>query len=368
MEDQLIVADLVKHAGRRTSIRFTELQICTTLHSHSDRGFVGFYKLENGIVRASHGTHLHEKHCKTMSKCEHSAARFTHFLKSGLAEESRNQNEARGDQGLASATVCDTVIIADETFCKGEEIYCHGRNVFRSIQFRFPILSMETWSNSKQYLQVSCPTLKADDTLFTLHGAFVYDHIDIVSGICLFNGDVTKASVSESQDGGLDPSVLNTMPTIYEVEFIARSSRAIADVAAILVSRIRERRGTACVRIRLDVPCFHYYHSIVKKLERGICDSNTSLEWMDAVDLRHDQIAEVYVGFVQSQLELRGAVEGWEIHSSSKSNLISRSFRETLQQGECPRLEDVLQKLENENDELWRMFYRHVPAKERPGN
>ena len=368
MKDRIIVADLLKLEGQRTSIRFTELDICPTMHNQSDHGFVGFYKLENGIVRADHGKLSHEQHCKAMSKCEPSAATLTHFLNSALAEHDRDQDRACVEQGRASATVGDTVIIADETFSKDQEIYCHGRNVFTSIKFSFPIGSMKTYFKSTQYLQISSSILKRDETLFTQQHTFTYDHINIVSGICLFNGDIVRASISESQDGGVDPSILNTVPTMYEMEFIARSSSAIADVAATLISRIRERESGVCVNISLDIPCFHYYHSVLKKLERRLCDSRTSLQWMDAVDLRHDRIAEVYTGFIQSQLEQRGVIGGWQIHVSSKSNYFTRSLRFALPNGECPRLEDVLQGLEDENEGSWCNFYRHVPIRDRPRN
>lgn len=119
-------------------------------------------------------------------------------------------------------TVGDTVIIADETFSEGQEIHGQGWNMFLSIEMGFPTASPETSIKSTQYLQISCSNLKTDDTLFTPQGSPVYDHIDIVSGICLFNGDILKASVSESQGGSIDPSILNAKPTFQEAEYIAR--------------------------------------------------------------------------------------------------------------------------------------------------
>ncbi|KAI4132184.1 MAG: hypothetical protein LQ338_000850 [Usnochroma carphineum] len=101
----------------------------------------------------------------------------------------------------------------------------------------------------------------------------------------------------------------------------------------------------------------------------GLCASKTALDWMDAVDLRHDQIAEVYTGYVRNELEKRGVLgEGFTIHASSRSNLVARSAREALRHAKGPCLENFLQGLDEENDGLWRNFYRHVPARERPQN
>lgn len=77
MNDQIIVADLLKHDNRRASIRFLGLEVCSTLHDYGDDAFVGFYKIGNDRVEAGHGTHSYEKHCKAMSKCRHSAAILT---------------------------------------------------------------------------------------------------------------------------------------------------------------------------------------------------------------------------------------------------------------------------------------------------
>ena len=202
--------------------------------------------------------------------------------------------------------------------------------------------------------------------LFTQHGAPVYDRIEIISGICLFNGDLFLASLSEPHGGRVDPIAFQTGPTLQEVEHIARSSGAIADLAALFISRVQERRSNVLVTITLDIPSFHYYHSVVEKFRTGLWSTKTALEWMDAVDLRHDQIAMVYTGMVKQELERRGILGNYEVRTSSTSSPVARLSREALRLGKCPRLDEAFKSLDEDKDGLWRYFYRHVPAKDRP--
>ncbi|KAL8750422.1 MAG: hypothetical protein Q9199_007080 [Rusavskia elegans] len=278
--------------GQKPSIHFAEIDVRSRLHD--DGAFVGFYKLGNCTVNPGYGTLSYKQHCKAMIKSRQAAALLARLLSSTIVD--RHHSQCKIDDERTSATVGDTIITADENFVDGQEIHAHTRNIIMAIQMRFPN-AIPRHLKSTQYLQISCPNLKSDDTLFNQQGAAVYDSIDIVSGICLFNHYIIKVSLL----GSADPSILRTAPTLHELEYLARSPSAIADVAALLISRTRERnRCTATkITIGLDIPSFQNYHFVLEVFDRSSCTSKTALVWIDVVDLRRDQTAEFFTTAIQ---------------------------------------------------------------------
>ncbi|KAL8875612.1 MAG: hypothetical protein Q9198_006054, partial [Flavoplaca austrocitrina] len=162
---------------------------------------------------------------------------------------------------------------------------------------------------------------------------------------------------------GVCPFVLKAAPTIQELERIARSSTAIADVAAVVVLRLWERSSKVKIGICLDIPSFHYYCGVLERFESDDCISSNAPAWMDAVDMRHDQFTQIYTGLVQTELSQRGvSVKEYHVRVSSGSNYGVSIDRQTLENGENPRFADALQGLENERDGTWRSFYQHIPS------
>ncbi|KAL8853028.1 MAG: hypothetical protein Q9221_002058 [Calogaya cf. arnoldii] len=298
-----------------------------------------------------------------MLKCKKAAVILTRLMNPNPVTNDQNMNLVWTDQQKSSASVGDKIIVADEKFTEGQELHTHSWNIFISIEMRFPATPLRKSLVSTHYLQMSGPTFKTNQTMFDEYGRPVYDSVQIVSGVCLFNENVWKASLS----GSVHPSVLKTAPTTSEVEYVARSSTAIADVASMLVLRLRERSPEVKVRISLDVPSFHYYHNVVDMFERGVCTSDEALTWMDLVDSRHDQVAQVFTGLVRHELVRRGvsAVE-CEINTPPKYNPVSSLIRKALQHGVVPRLEETLLGLSDDKDGLFRSFYPLVPVRERP--
>jgi hypothetical protein len=127
----------------------------------------------------------------------------------------------------------------------------------------------------------------------------VYDRVEIIFGVCLFSAEILCSSVLE--DGGVDvQKLLDAKPTFYEMDFIARSSSALADVAPIVIlqgkaSEERSQPGFSVpIAITLDVPSFHYYQSIEEKFEQGLCTASQALQWIKAIEKCHDQVAAVF--------------------------------------------------------------------------
>jgi hypothetical protein len=140
-------------------------------------------------------------------------------------------------------------------------------------------------------MQISSPTLKHVDRLFAEIGTEIFDRIDIVAGVCTFNDSLMVTSLSSPGPGKLDADRLaQAKPTLNEIDYIARSSPAIADMAAMVIARIGEQEAQSGLRlsINLGIPSWHYYHSAVDKFAEGLCAASEALGWMDAVGRRHD--------------------------------------------------------------------------------
>ena len=242
--------------------------------------------------------------------------------------------------------------------------------MFLPVEFRFssgPIDSRTTTA-STQYLQISSPTLKLDDQLFNQKNERTYDHIKIMSGVCVFSGSMLEDSLSDLKNaGGHSAKSMPSKPTIYEMDWIIRSASATADVASAFMMKLREHNCTLPILINLDVPSFHYYHSVIDKFDSGRCTAGEALNWIDWVGLRHDQIGRVFSSSVQDELARRSVTsDGYEIFVSSRTNSVALSIKQALQSQRSPSLESVLQILDNEEDGLWRSFYSLLPAKDRP--
>lgn len=64
-------------------------------------------------------------------------------------------------------------------------------------------------------------------------------------------------------------------------------------------SRERDRFSVTKITIGLDTPSFQNYHSVLEVFDRGSCTLKKALAWIDAVDLRRDQLAELFTAGIQ---------------------------------------------------------------------
>ena len=368
MTNYIVVADLLRRQGQRPSIRFDSIPVHCTLSHHSEDSHVGFYTLCNECRQADVGHPVSEKHRKAVSKALNGAVLFAKLLngKMTLSHGEDSQATVCLDQEPPFVTTGDIVIVADETFT-GTQIDIHSWNLFFSIRFHYSGNESRDAHTSTQYLQISSPTLKLSDVFSATQDPLLFDHIDIVSGVCIFNGDFMKDDISNSRNGlGLN-HVESLKPTFHEVDFIARSSPAIADIAAMLICRAQNGKSRPHVTINLDVPSFHYYHTAVKQYEEGTCTATEALQWMNAVDLRHDQIGEVFTKAIQHEIQRRGIYfDGYEIRVSPRNNFLARAIRKGLHKGTVSSLESTLEELNSEKNELWQEFYKFVPMQQRP--
>jgi hypothetical protein len=146
----------------------------------------------------------------------------------------------------------------------------------------------------------------------------------------------------------------------------------IADVASIIVSKkqdmdLKPSVSPAKFCISLDVPKFHYYQSTFGKLDQGLCTASEALRWIDAVDRRHDQIGTVLENSIRHEIHRRGISSViCRVNTSSSSKLLGLSIRESLKQGNCSSLGDLLHELNSNEDEEWLTFFGLLKRSEIP--
>lgn len=362
MEDKIIIANLLEQDEHQASVDYKEL-ISGPILELNEETIAGFYHNRKSSVEVGAEIPSRELHSKVRLKSRQKASILTRLLGAHLLGRDEDRFTTLTSKERASVELGETLLVVDEVFAGNHEVCLNGRNLFPSIDCCFPNSEI----TSTQFLQVSCPSLKEADTLFNINGDDTYDHIDIVSGICIFHGRLLNASLSDAQHG-VNPSLLNTGATLSELDFIIRSSSAIADIYSMLLLRIKQRQSGMRATIGLDIPSFHYYHSVIDLCRTGECKIEKALEWIDAVDSRHDQIASVFTAMIEHKIKQNWSLGLVEIYTSSKRNFVACSVRKSLRNGRLPSLEGTLEDLDKEPDGLWRYFFAHVPSKQCPWN
>ncbi|KAK6815746.1 hypothetical protein PG987_016512 [Apiospora arundinis] len=207
--------------------------------------------------------------------------------------------------------------------------------------------------------------LRSEDTLFDRFGRWSRDHVTIVSGMCLFSDKIMRDAVQG--DGKLDVLKLSSQePTLYELEIIARSSSAIADVA----SHILGKNGAAKpipLEIVLDAPSWHYFQVVHGNLASGHCTPAEALDWLQAVELRCEQVTTVFENSVRHEMGLRGVPAGfYHILTAPGTAGVGTSIRQALTSGMVPDIADCMDAICEVEGERWAMFYSLIPEKDRP--
>jgi hypothetical protein len=372
MSSRFVLANLFHYEDRKSSLGFEHVATSTSWQDHDPSSTVGFYKLCNGRIEADMSSPAYLKHCKAMAKARIASMILTQLLTGDTAVGGKMEDERQqADKRLPSASMGNTLVVADEAFVDCGAIDTHSWNLFFSTNFTFPVVTSDGTEHrldSVQHLQISSPTLKLDNGLLQRRGSSVFDHIEIVTGVCIFNDHLLKTSLPNAGSSKVNASDLSLAPaTIHELEYIARCSSAIADMAVMFISRRGQERSTPTISIGLDIPSWHYHPSVVQAYERGHCSATEALRWMNAVNRRHDQISYVFTSAVRHELRRRGANSSdYEVHTSEKTNLVAAAIRQGLQIGKLPSLEDFVQGLSLQNNHLWEDFYALIPEREQP--
>lgn len=352
------IANLLIGEDVKLSIHFDEIP----LHGDGHHNGSKFYILSTNRALKDHEEK--EDDLRYLSKGRQGAIRLNKLLNTpNLARESENTTQ---DEEKAVMRLGETAMVIDETF-DAQPIHSHIWNSFMSIEFRFPKADF----TSLQYLQSSWKGLKFGDTLFTKEGTPTFEEVSIVSGVCLFNARLLAMSATSPKTGGVDVDLLkNSIPTYNELDYIARASSAIADIAAMNILRACEQGSGQRLKIKLDIPSWHYFHTVATRFVSKQCSSTEVLQWMDVVDQRHDQIGQTFVEAIKDGLEQRGIRDStsYVIGITSRTNSAAVLIRTAIEHEEIPSLDAILASLDSEEDGCWKRFYEMIPVKERPSN
>nr|UZP48212.1 EshA [Penicillium shearii] len=352
------IANLLIGEDAKLSIHFDKIPLHNDAHHSGSK----FYMLSTNRALRDHEEK--EDDLKYLSKGRQGAIRLNQLLNAPhliKERESTAQNE-----GKAVMRLGETAMVIDETF-DAQPIHSHIWNSFMSIEFRFPQADF----TSLQYLQTSWKGLESGDTLYTKEGTPTFEEVSIVSGVCLFNARLLEMSTTCPKSGGVDVDLLkSSTPTYNELDYIARASSAIADVAAMNILRACEQDSGQRLTIKLDIPSWHYFHTVATKFVSKQCSNTEVLQWMDAVDQRHDQIGQTFVEAIRYGLEQRGIHDStsYGIGMTSRTNTAAILIRTAIEHEEVPSLDAILAALDSEEDGCWKRFYEMIPVKERPSN
>ncbi|KAK8092373.1 uncharacterized protein PG998_014858 [Apiospora kogelbergensis] len=183
--------------------------------------------------------------------------------------------------------------------------------------------------------------------------------------MCLFSDKIMSNAVQ--RDGKLDASKLSSQePTLYELDIIARSSSAIADLA----SHILRKNGSAKpipLEIVLDAPSWHYFQVVHENLASGRCTPAEALGWLQAVELRCEQVTAVFESSVRHEIGLRGVPAGfYHILAAPGTAGVGTSIRQALASGMVSDIADCMDAICEVEGERWAMFYSLIPEKDEP--
>lgn len=232
----------------------------------------------------------------------------------------------------------------------------------KHIRIQSPVLRPHSASHNTQFLSLQSSGLKLKDKIEA------FSSVNILSGICLFSQEHLgclrgeSALLSDSEITLMDvPLPLDQRPTLYEIESLVRLPIAIPNIVSTLPA-------TLDVTITLDVPRIQYYAFQLDLYTRGLSSRESVNSWLDIIDRRHDQIAEVFEKAVRDTLERRGVDrKNVTIELSTGLEGVVPYVRETIDQGNVQDLsvENLLQKL-LDIDPLFRKYCEHLPPSQSP--
>ena len=195
--------------------------------------------------------------------------------------------------------------------------------------------------------------------------------VTILSGICLFSSKaMTTATkdvpIIDLQNGRCDSA------TLYELEYIARSAPAIADLA--IASRPAAERtdynngdnAYQPPRICLDIPSFHYYQTIDDLLRSGRCGFAEALHWLCIIEQHHQQISHIFRGYLHVELLRREpSLKSCFISVTPGGERILSSIRGSLMKRTVLSVQQAIDDL-GVHEPAWTRFMQFVPDAEKP--
>lgn len=357
----ILIADLQSQEGAPATLLFHDIELCLRVHASEIQGYYHLppsRELPHPLSRSCWGNDA--KYIKALTKGLKNATRALELV-------SYNGGPSRA----AKINFTGRALVGGRP-CEGRALVVEGITSFEEIRFEFPL---ERWSPSAQtsshYLHFSSTVRQiAPGLLLHEDGKSDFTNVTILSGVCLFSARIMQSSTPDNQR--LDVEKLRySRPTLYEVEYIARAAPVIADFAALLDTNVHLIRNSSpfssglSLGLCLDVPSFHYYHSLDGRLRNNSCTFAEAIQWMDEVQKRHVRISSVFRNYIVRELARRGSTLERQIQVSPFSDVVSSIIRKFLEKEELPSLDSVLRMMSSEI-QVWTRFYNLVPEKERP--
>ncbi|KAI4605132.1 hypothetical protein J4E80_010717 [Alternaria sp. BMP 0032] len=195
--------------------------------------------------------------------------------------------------------------------------------------------------------------------------------VTILSGICLFSAKAMTAATKDVPILELQNGQCNGA-TLYELEYIARSATAIADLAIASRSpaeRTDHRDGDKArqpPQICLDIPSFHYYQTIDDLLRSARCSFTEALHWLRTIETHHQQISHMFRGYLHVELLRREpSIKPCAISVTPRGERIFSSIRDSLMKRTLPSVQQVIDDL-HVHEPAWTRFMQFVPDTEKP--
>ncbi|KAI4923575.1 uncharacterized protein J4E92_007549 [Alternaria infectoria] len=240
---------------------------------------------------------------------------------------------------------------------------------FVETRFDFPIsITPTSIVSSTQWLQFAGPSPKAALQSLSTSGS---RSVTILSGICLFSGKAMNTTTTDVPIINLESGQCNGA-TLYELEYIARSAPAIADLA--IASRSAAQRTDhndgdkvgQPPQICLDIPSFHYYQTIDDLLRSDRCEFTEALRWLGAIDEHHQQISHIFRGYLHVELLRRDpSLRSCAISVTPGGERILSTIRKSLMRRTLPSIQLAIDDL-GVHEPAWSRFMQFVPDAEKP--
>ncbi|KAI4700435.1 hypothetical protein J4E89_010995 [Alternaria sp. Ai002NY15] len=240
---------------------------------------------------------------------------------------------------------------------------------FVEIRFDFPTsLTPASIVSSTQWLHFAGPSSNAALQGLLMSGSC---SVTILSGICLFSGKAMTMATKDVPIVDLQDGQCNRA-TLYELEYIARSAPAIADLA--IASRTaadqtvhnHSDKAYQPLQIYLDIPSFHYYQTIDDLLRSSRCGFADALHWLCAIEQHHQQISHIFRGYLRVELLHRDpSLKSCDISVTPGGERILSMIRKSLMKRTLPSVQQAIGDL-GVHEPAWERFMQFVPDAEKP--
>ncbi|MGK5094296.1 hypothetical protein WDW89_20055 [Deltaproteobacteria bacterium TL4] len=191
------------------------------------------------------------------------------------------------------------------------------------------------------------------------HRTFENTHVNMVFGVCLFDNesvylvnrnqkycflDMKNRDLHEIR---IDEIRIDQDWTLYETELITRLSRCLADTALTLNQQ-------TTLTIKYNIPMVEYYCYLLQNFDAGNISSACLEQWFDAVDERHQRVAQASI----KQIQKRVMPLSVEIVPANSFSDLGSLIRHYIVHGKMPPLQEAMTLLAKKYP-LWSQMMKH---------